>query len=114
MASVAWASRWVADAERSFNAPAMPASFLKRSANTFRLLGAIMLRPHLLAAALSFVIVGCSAQKALVSGTVRFKGQPLSSGTVLFHGADGRVEYSLISEDGNYTIAHAPIGIVCV
>jgi hypothetical protein len=71
-----------------------------------------MSRFRLLGCALVLVLPGCGAQKASVSGTVRFKNQPLPSGTVLFHGADGRVEHSLIAADGTYTIADAPIGTV--
>jgi hypothetical protein len=71
-----------------------------------------MSRLYLLIAALGLVLVGCGAPpKASVSGTVRFKGQPLPSGTVLFHGADGRVEHSLISAEGKYTIEDAPLGL---
>ena len=71
-----------------------------------------MSRFYLLVATLGLVVVGCETQKPSVSGTVRFQGQPLPSGTVHFHGADGRVEHSLISADGTYTVTNAPIGIV--
>jgi hypothetical protein len=47
-----------------------------------------------------------------VSGTVTLQGQRLPGGTVLFHGADGRVEHALISAEGEYTIADAPLGKV--
>jgi hypothetical protein len=56
--------------------------------------------------------VGCGPQTPTVSGTVAFDGKPLPSGTVLFHGGDGRVEYSLITEGGRYSIANAPPGLV--
>jgi len=71
-----------------------------------------MFRFFLLVSALGLVLVGCSGQKASVSGTVQFKGQPLPSGTVLFHSADGRVEHSFISAGGKYTLSDAPIGTV--
>jgi hypothetical protein len=47
-----------------------------------------------------------------VSGIVTYDGRPLPSGTVLFHGENGRVEHALISPDGAYTIAEAPQGAV--
>jgi hypothetical protein len=55
---------------------------------------------------------GCGPQTASVSGSVKFKGEPLPSGTVLFHSADGRVEHGLIDGSGRYTIAGAPLGPV--
>jgi len=61
---------------------------------------------------LALVAVGCAPPTASVSGTVTFKGQPLPSGTVLFHGADGRVEHSLIDGEGKYTVVNAPLGQV--
>jgi hypothetical protein len=45
-----------------------------------------------------------------VSGTVTFEGQPLPSGTVLFHAADGRVEHALIAEGGRYAITSTSLG----
>jgi hypothetical protein len=61
---------------------------------------------------LSPLVLGCGAPTASVSGTVIFKGDPLPSGTVLFHGSDGRIEHALIAEDGTYEIASAPLGEV--
>jgi hypothetical protein len=61
---------------------------------------------------LSLAMVGCESPRASVSGIVTFKGQPLPSGTVLLHGADGRVEHALITEDGRFTITNAPLGTV--
>src|SRR5262249_58581110 len=60
-----------------------------------------MSRFCLLSAACSLLLAGCGSA-ASVSGTVTLKGQPLPSGTVLFHGADGRVEHALITEKGKY------------
>ncbi len=65
-----------------------------------------------LLSALCLLATGCGPSAPSVSGTVRFQGQPLPSGTVLFHGADGRVEHSLVSADGRYAIANAPLGPV--
>ena len=60
----------------------------------------------------SLTLAGCGPRAATVSGTVTFKKQPLPSGTVLFHGADGRIEHGLLGEGGRYTIADAPPGPV--
>jgi hypothetical protein len=64
-----------------------------------------LLLPALLAA-------GCGPSKASVSGMVTFQGRALPSGTVLFHGEDGRVEHALIGADGGYALADAPTGAV--
>jgi hypothetical protein len=56
--------------------------------------------------------LGCGSGAPSVSGTVTFAGRPLSSGTVLFHGADGRIEHGMIGEEGRYAIADAPPGDV--
>jgi hypothetical protein len=61
---------------------------------------------------LLLALVGCGEPVASVSGTVKFKGQPLTSGTVLFHGSDARVEHSLIDANGKYVIPKAPLGQV--
>jgi len=58
------------------------------------------------------VLAGCGEPTASVSGTVKFKDQPLPSGTVLFHGPDGRVEHAVIGEGGKYALANAPLGPV--
>ena len=41
-----------------------------------------------------------------------YKGQPLPSGTVLFHSAEGRIEHGLVTAGGRYTIIEAPLGPV--
>lgn len=56
--------------------------------------------------------VGCGSRPASVSGKVTFDGRPLPSGTVLFHGPDGRVAHALITAEGKYVIEDAPIGKV--
>ncbi len=61
---------------------------------------------------LALAVVGCGSRTPSVSGKVTFKGLPLPSGTVLFHGGDGRVEHGLIDGEGRYNIANAPLGSV--
>ena len=55
-------------------------------------------------------MAGCGNPVGLVSGTVTFNGKVLSSGTVLFHGADGNVGHAIIAEDGGYEMSDAPVG----
>src|SRR5262245_54815985 len=61
---------------------------------------------------LALATSGCAPRGPSVSGTVTFKGEPLPSGTVLFHAADGRIEHGLITGNGKYTVANAPPGPV--
>lgn len=61
---------------------------------------------------LTLLLTSCGARKTSVSGTVVYNRKPLPSGTVLFHGEDGRVAHSLIDENGNYTIDNPPLGLV--
>jgi hypothetical protein len=63
------------------------------------------------------VFPGCGQEKqvikdrAAVSGTVTFAGQPLSGGTIRFQSAEKQVSTSaMISEGGRYSTDRAPIG----
>jgi hypothetical protein len=49
-----------------------------------------------------------------VSGTVRYKGQPLSEGSVSFINDKGQVVTSPIDQSGRYALAHVPVGSVKV
>ncbi len=55
-------------------------------------------------------VVGCGKSKGTISGTVKFKGTPLTSGTVLFHGPDGYVDSTSISATGEYRLENFPVG----
>jgi len=58
-----------------------------------------------------FVPLGCGQkQKATVSGTVTYKGTPLTSGTVTFYGSDNQVVSGSIDTNGAYSIAGVPVG----
>jgi hypothetical protein len=61
---------------------------------------------------LALAQLGCGRGVAEVSGKVRFKDQPLSSGTVTFVRQDGQSSSSAIAADGSYLIDEAPIGPV--
>jgi hypothetical protein len=56
---------------------------------------------------------GCG-RTASVTGTVTFKGEPVTSGAVTFYGPGGRVDSSQIDENGKYAVAKAPVGEVKV
>jgi hypothetical protein len=59
---------------------------------------------------LGVAIMGCGAKGGQVSGKVTFQGKPLTSGTVLFHCADGSVAHALLASDGSYAIPNVPPG----
>jgi hypothetical protein len=52
---------------------------------------------------------GCGSGTAEVTGTVRYNGKPLPSGTVQFLGSDGVPHSAPIQADGTYT-ARVPVG----
>jgi hypothetical protein len=60
--------------------------------------------------ALLLVIAGCGPAKTEVSGIVRYKGEPLTSGDVLVVDADGMTYATPISSEGGYTAHGIPVG----
>lgn len=58
-----------------------------------------------------FCLIGCSkSPTAKVSGTVTYKGSPLTAGVVTFYGEGNKVATCSIEPNGAYTVANAPIG----
>jgi hypothetical protein len=61
---------------------------------------------------------GCGGggdKPASVSGTVTYKGKPVTSGVVVLIGKDGKAsDPGAVQADGTYRIAHAPVGTVTV
>jgi hypothetical protein len=55
-------------------------------------------------------VAGCGRSTGHVTGKVTYKGQPLPSGTVLFHGPDGPTGHSVIGPDGRYEVRDVPVG----
>jgi hypothetical protein len=55
---------------------------------------------------LLLLAAGCGSSGGLteVTGTVRFQGRPLPSGSVTFVGADGARSHSAINETGEYRV----------
>jgi hypothetical protein len=58
--------------------------------------------------------VGCGGSTATVTGKVTYKGEPVTSGSVVFYGDNGKVDSGLLDADGSYTIGRAPVGVVKV
>jgi hypothetical protein len=71
-----------------------------------------MIRFSFLVATLA--VTGCGSGVGSVTGKVTYGGQPLPSGTVIFHAPDGRTGHSAIGQDGSYEIRDVPVGTVRV
>jgi hypothetical protein len=67
-------------------------------------------RCELLALLTSFFVLGCSDGTGSVSGTVKYKGAALGSGTVVFVGPDGKLLGSAIGSNGEYSISRLAAG----
>ena len=73
-------------------------------------------RRDLLAAALAAGLFVCPTgcdnfeNTGTVSGTVRYKGQPLSEGSVCFVGDNGQVATGAIDRSGRYVVSRVPVG----
>jgi len=70
----------------------------------------------LFAVAAAVGLAGCPAggdRPASVTGHVTYNGKPVTSGTVVFVGEDGKSSYpGPVQPDGSYSIAQAPVGKV--
>jgi hypothetical protein len=61
-------------------------------------------------AAAFLVFVGCGdSSTAPVIGKVTYKGQPVTSGTIMFYPAGGRATAGAISEDGSYELSESAL-----
>jgi hypothetical protein len=56
----------------------------------------------------------CRDQRGTVTGTVKYKGEPVPSGQVLFYGAGDQSAIATINADGSYTATNVPLGPVKV
>jgi hypothetical protein len=61
---------------------------------------------------LAGAVAGCGGKSgATVSGTVSYKGKPVTSGEVVFLSPDGKATVRApIGPDGTYTAQHVPVG----
>jgi hypothetical protein len=57
---------------------------------------------------------GCGGVTAPVSGKVTYQGEPVTSGYVVFYGADGRTDSGRLDGDGHYIVSKVPVGDVKV
>jgi hypothetical protein len=66
----------------------------------------------------ALLVLGCGGsgdKPASVSGRVTYNGKPVTSGTVVLIGADGKAsDTGPVQPDGTYSIAHSPAGTVKV
>jgi hypothetical protein len=60
--------------------------------------------------AVFLAVPACDPDTATVSGRVTYQGKPLTSGSVTFCAAEGRVEHGLLRTDGSYAIERVPVG----
>jgi hypothetical protein len=66
-------------------------------------------------ALLLVLIAACgSRSKATVTGTVKYKGEPVPSGQVIFYGAGDQSAIAMINDDGSYKATNVPLGPVKV
>ncbi len=65
-----------------------------------------------LAGGLFLLVSGCGflENAGTVSGTVQYKGQPLSEGSVSFVSDNGQVATGTIDQNGRYVVSHVPVG----
>jgi hypothetical protein len=63
-------------------------------------------------AMLILLAAGCGRDLGNVSGTVKFKGQPLPAGTITFYDRDKGATSSEIKSDGTYSVSKVATGPV--
>jgi hypothetical protein len=63
---------------------------------------------------LTVAAAGCSPSKAVVTGTVTYKDQPVTAGEINFIGEDGQSRSGVITPAGTYLVDDAPVGPVVV
>lgn len=57
---------------------------------------------------------GCGKPPATVSGTVTYRGKPVTAGSVLFYGPDKQIARGVIGSDGRYSVPNVPRGTCAV
>lgn len=58
-------------------------------------------------------LAGCTKNPnapAQISGVVKYKGQPLPGGTIVFHDSEGKAYSAPIQQDGKYQLTDIPVG----
>ena len=67
--------------------------------------------------AIAFILLSaaaCGGKTATVSGTVTYRGEPLTSGYVVFYDSNGQTASGRLDAAGQYTVYKAPVGEVKV
>ncbi len=64
--------------------------------------------------ALAFVSMGCGGKHGKVTGTVKYRGTPLTTGTVTFTDPSKQIVGSASIKDGSYAMERIPLGSVKV
>ncbi len=59
-------------------------------------------------------VSGCGSKTGTVTGTVRYRNQMLTTGTVSFYCEKGEIVSALIAKDGTYRLAKVPKGLTRV
>jgi hypothetical protein len=59
----------------------------------------------------SLALAGCAGGSGDVSGVVKYKGEPLPGGTILFYGQPKGVWSAEIKRDGTYVVSGVPAGV---
>lgn len=62
----------------------------------------------------ALALSGCGQEGATITGTVRYKGEPVSGGSVAFYGPNDQIATGLINPDGTYKAVKVPFGPVRV
>jgi len=65
---------------------------------------------RLLPVLIAFLVVAGSGGKGDVTGTVKYKGETMTKGSVTFQGGDGKTYTGDIGADGKYTVRGVPSG----
>jgi hypothetical protein len=60
------------------------------------------------------VVSGCGKPEGTVTGHVRYKGETVAAGNVIFYGSDNQAVTASINSDGSYTATKVPLGAVKV
>lgn len=70
----------------------------------------ISCRSFILIFGTTLLALGCGGNFGDVSGTVKYKGQPLKFGSVQIIASDGSTYGTRIEPDGSYSISRVPVG----
>ncbi len=70
--------------------------------------------PGPLVALLTLLAAGCGPATTTVTGTVTYRGQPVTGGSVILYCEDRQIARGIIGVDGRYEIPNVPCGTAAV